>query len=117
MINALKLTPSGHVVPTLDEAATALPAVITTRLTVAFARGSGHGLLSLGTYDVGAALPPTVAWWRDIATRLVTAICMLPEVAERSLSVVPAPTLGDLQTLAWTAPPMDGAEYLTTEVL
>ena len=117
MINALKLTPSGQVVPTLDEAATALPAVITTRLTTAFARGSGHGLLSLGTYDVGAALPPTVAWWRDIATRLVTAVCMLPEVTERSLSAVPAPTLGDLQTLAWTAPPMDGAEYLTTEVL
>ena len=117
MINALKLTPNGHVIPVVDEAVAVLSSATSARLVLAFARGSGHGLLSLGTYDVGVALPPVMAWWRDVATRLVTAVSMVPEAAERSLSRVPAPALADLQTLAWTAPPMDGAEYLTTDVL
>lgn len=114
---SLLLTPHGRLMLAPTPEAPALPTAIAVRLSAAFARGAGHGLLSLGTHDVGVALPPVVAWWRDMAIRFVTAVCMMPEVTERSVSDVPAPALGDLQALAWTAPPMDGAEYLSAEVL
>ena len=113
----LSLTPHGQLIWTHADQASALPTAIATRLQVAFARGSGHGLLSLGTCDVGAVLPPVFAWWRDFATRFVTALCTLPDAAEQTPGRVPTPALGELQALAWTAPPMDGAEYLTTEAL
>ncbi|MBA3700453.1 MAG: DEAD/DEAH box helicase [Planctomycetes bacterium] len=113
----LLLTPHGHLLlaPAVD--AQAIPVVTSARLQAAFARGAGHGLLSLGTHDIGVALPPVIAWWRQLAERYVTALCLVPEVPERALGGVPAPALGDLQALAWTAPPMAGAEYLTAEVL
>src|SRR5690606_26239434 len=51
-------------------------------------------------------------------TRYVTALCALPEVGEsHTKSAVPLPAGGELDRLAAAAPPMSGAEYLTTAVL
>ena len=118
----LRLTPQGHLVcdtatemPGLDEAVAA-------RLTTAFARDDGYGLLQLGAGEIGQALPPVFVWWRDFATRYVTALCHAadPEnqrTAPAAVPEVPAPTEADLVTLVLTAPLMPGAEYLTPEVL
>ena len=46
------------------------------RLEKAFARGSGHGLLWLGGGEVGEALPPAFAWWRDFAGRYIASVCL-----------------------------------------
>jgi superfamily II DNA or RNA helicase len=113
----LFLTPLGHLRLAEAVEAPALPTAIAARLGEAFQRGAGRGLLSLGTCDVGVVLPPVIAWWRDFAVRFVTALCTLPEAAEPVAGRVPAPALGDLQSLAWSAPPMEGAEYLGAEVL
>ncbi|MGH8858114.1 MAG: ATP-dependent helicase, partial [Polaromonas sp.] len=79
-----------------------------------FALGAGHGLLHLGTAEIGRILPPAWAWWRDFAARYVTALCATPEGGE--IAVV-TPAAEDFNALIFDAPPMTGAEYLMPEVL
>jgi superfamily II DNA or RNA helicase len=106
----LTLRRSGEIAP-LDEALGA-------RLEKAFARGPGHGLLSLGADAVGAVLPSVLAYWREFAARYVTALCALPGLAEGGgKPPVATPAKGELEKMAGAAPPMDGAEYLTTSLL
>ncbi len=91
---------------------------IAARLRQAFAAGSGHGLLCLGTEHVGTAMPHTWSYWRDFGTRYVTALCALPGLGESSRKpMVPLPPDEDLERLAGAAPPMQGAEYLTPATL
>ncbi|MFI4927354.1 MAG: SNF2 helicase-associated domain-containing protein [Burkholderiales bacterium] len=115
----LRVTPHGHLVcepapdaPDMDEA-------VATRLSGAFARGSGQGLLRLGAGEVGRALPPVFVWWRGFATGYVTALCLqgTGTTAAAVVPDVPAPAEGELATLVLTAPMMPGAEYLTPDVL
>jgi non-specific serine/threonine protein kinase len=87
------------------------------RLEKAFARGSGHGLLSLGADEVGTALSPALSYWRKLGARYVTALCTLPGVDGRTKPPVPVPADGELDPMAAAVPPMTGAEYLTTEIL
>ncbi len=113
----LTLTPHGRLTMVSVPDAPPLPFELAQQLAVLSALGSGQLLLGLGAEHVGAALPPVVAWWRDLAVRYLTALCTLPEVAEHLPGRVPAPDDGELQALAWSAPPMDGAEYLSAAVL
>jgi non-specific serine/threonine protein kinase len=112
------LTPHGVLVlRRADDEANADPARAA-RLEARFARGAGYGLLSLGADEVGAALPPLLTYWRDLATRYVTALCALPDIGSvRSKPAIPLPADDDLERMAATAPPMKGAEYLTASVL
>ncbi|WP_457093548.1 SNF2-related protein [Microvirga sp. P5_D2] len=93
------------------------------RLTEAFGRGTGYGLLQLGAGEVGQSLPPALTWWRDFAVRYVEAICLhgsggageTPSAAV--LSAIAPPAEAELATLVLTAPMMPGAEYLTVNIL
>ncbi len=88
------------------------------RLSQAFARGAGHGLLSLGADEVGSALPPVLSYWRELGVRYVTALCALPEIADRSAKPpVPVPGDDELASMVAAVPPMPGAEYVTAAVL
>ncbi len=119
----LRLTPHGRLL--LDTAADAgvLDDKVVGRLTEAFARGSGPGLMRLGAGEVGQLLPPAFVWWRDFAARYVGALCVHVSdaaTAARSPLALPAvspPTEGELAALVVTAPIMPGAEYLTTNVM
>ena len=114
---SLALTPRGHLLFTGSDDASQPPAVGLSRtLEGAFARGSGHGLLELGAREVGTALPADFSYWRDFAARLITTICTHPDL-DTHQAPIPAPALGELETLAAAAPPMDGAEYVTASVL
>src|SRR5215470_10397899 len=73
--------------PALDPAADA-------RIDAAFARGGGAGLLHLGAAEVGTHLPAGLGFFRDLAARLVAAVCRMPDAAE-----VPPPT-DELASLA-----------------
>jgi len=106
------LTPHGHLRLARDSDAPPLPAALAQRLSDAFARGSGQGLLHLGAAEVGSILPLSWAWWREFAARYVTALCATPEG-----NAVTALTDQALDALIADAPPMTGAEYLTTKVL
>jgi superfamily II DNA or RNA helicase len=115
----LRLTPQGHLVTENQADAPQLDAQVRTRLTEAFAQGTGHGLVRLGAGEVGQALPPVFVWWRAFATRYVLAMCLHASGQEedRTLPVVPALSAGELAALVLTAPMMAGAEYLTEGVL
>jgi non-specific serine/threonine protein kinase len=117
----LSLSPLGHLlVGEPSDGAPSLPALpgpTRERLRGAFEAGSGAGLLSLGVCDAGAPLPPLLGWWRDFAGRFVGAVCTLPEAEGLATGPLPPPGPDELQRLAWSAPPMEGAEYLSPEVL
>ncbi|MHB9102398.1 MAG: DEAD/DEAH box helicase [Sulfuricella sp.] len=110
----LLLTPQGHLLLAPDADEHPLPAEIRDRLADAFTLGPGHGLLHLGATEIGTVFPPVLAWWRDFASRYVTVLCATPEYAGMTIA---APDDHALYTLIADAPPMRGAEYLTTEVL
>ncbi|MHB1291701.1 MAG: DEAD/DEAH box helicase [Sulfuricella sp.] len=110
----LLLTPQGHLLLAPDADEHPLPAEIRDRLADAFTLGLGHGLLHLGATEIGTVFPPVLAWWRDFASRYVTVLCATPEYAGMAIA---APDDHALYTLIADAPPMRGAEYLTTEVL
>ena len=114
---ALSLTPRGHLRLQADPEAAPLPADLRQRVADAFTRGAGHGLLELGAREVGTVLPATFGWWRDLGTRFVTALCATPDATADSEIKVAAPDEEVLARLVLDAPPMAGAEYLSTEVL
>jgi superfamily II DNA or RNA helicase len=117
LTRTLVLTPHGRLAVASVPDASPLPFEMAQQLVTDSAQGSGLVLLGLGAEHVGAALPPVIAWWRDLAVRYLTALCTLPEVAEQLPGRVPPPDAGALQALVWSAPPMDGAEYLSAAVL
>ena len=112
----LYLTPQAHLRFTTDgdETTSGLAEALRERLTTAFAIDTGHGLLQLGAGEIGNALPPTLAWWREFAARYFTALCATPEDGEIS---VPPPDAAALDSSVVDLPPMRGAEYLTPTVL
>ncbi|MGH8566777.1 MAG: DEAD/DEAH box helicase, partial [Gammaproteobacteria bacterium] len=108
--------PHGRLLLAPSDEGPELEPALARRLLQAFARGAGHGLLRLGAAELGQALPPVFAYWREIGSRHVTALCTRLDVEERR-ATVPPPSEEDLAVLASAAPMMPGAEYLTAEVL
>ena len=117
----LRLTPQGRLVLEDQPDAPEMEAAIQVRLREAFAQGTGHGLVRLGAGEVGRALPPAFVWWRDLASRYVSALCLHAGGGEgaggAALPAVPAPAEAERAALARAAPMMEGAEYLTPDVL
>ena len=114
---SLRLTPHGHLLLEAAADAPELDERTASRLSVAFARGSGPGLLQLGAGEAGHPLPSLLAWWRAFATPYIAALCLQPNTPDGALPDVPPPTEAELASLVLTAPMMAGAEYLTAEVL
>src|SRR2546421_3908747 len=96
------LTPHGRLLPDKEE--------LDSKLDAAFARGTGHGLLYLGSAALQTALPPEMVYWRDFSSRYVEAVRI-------AAPPIPPPASKDLDQLVLSAPPMKGAEYLTPAVL
>jgi superfamily II DNA or RNA helicase len=112
------LSPHGRLGLSEDPDAPPLEPVIAQRLRSSFERGPGHGLLQLGAAEAGSALPPVFSYWREFGAWYVTTLCTHPDIdaAPRGASL-PPPSAAELDRLALAAPPMTGAEYLTTAVL
>ncbi len=117
----LRLTPHGRLVVEQQDDAAEIDAAALTRLADAFAMGTGYGLVRLGAGEAGKALPPVFVWWRDFAARYVGALCLHAPGADGEgaawLPAVPPLDRGERASLVLAAPMMDGAEYLTPEVL
>ena len=112
------LTPHGHLVLAPASDAHALPDDLQRRVEQAFRRGAGYGLLDLGLREVGTALPPIYAFWRDFAARYVTTLCMSEAASDsESPPAVGLPSREEIDALVIAAPPMLGGEYLSTAVL
>ena len=116
--SGLGLTPRGRLTLTSDAEPWSPDSGLAERLFQAFDRGSGYGLLLLGADEAGSSLPPVHGYWREFSARYVTALCLQEDggVSPRQPRV-PCPPQEELERLASAAPPMEGAEYLTAEVL
>jgi hypothetical protein len=71
----LKLTPHGRLALEASDDAQELSPQLGRRLTEAFSRGPGFGLLQLGAREVGETVSAVYAYWREFATRFVAALC------------------------------------------
>ena len=106
MHSQLELTPHGIVI-THRPVAEALEDFGTSELAGLF-RIAGHKLPS----DMDAS----VHFWRAFTEPFIRAICHLPETIDTSIDI-PAPAPSALAECILTAPPMRGAEYLSTDCL
>jgi non-specific serine/threonine protein kinase len=89
-----------------------------TRIQEAFERGSAEGLLHLATDQLRAPLPPAFAFAREIAKRYLTRLCHQPALGEiREPPSIPRPDEGELSAMLLQTPPMQGAEYLSIDLL
>ncbi|MCC6586519.1 MAG: DEAD/DEAH box helicase [Bryobacterales bacterium] len=108
---SLSLTPHGHLHLSGDPEAAPLHPDLPPKLTAAFNRGSGHGLLYLGADASSAELSAVFAFWREIGTRYISTLCTQAKPG------VPVPPEDELARFVTAAPPMVGGEYLTKSVL
>jgi len=83
----------------------------------AFALGTGHGVLHLGATEVGTALDPSLAYWRELGALVVRAACGAMDPASPEVVVVPPPDVGALSPLVVGVPPMRGAELVSEALL
>jgi non-specific serine/threonine protein kinase len=115
---ALAVSPRGalHLDPHAPDAQP-VAAAVAARVTAAFAAGPGQGLVDLGSAELGASLPPSLAFGRELAKLFFTRLCAVPDLeAARAALDVPAPA-GELAAMVLAAPPMLGAEYLSVAAL
>ena len=118
MLLSLRLTPGGSLKLEPAPDGRGLDPEAAERLEQAFARGSGHGLWRLGSSQIGRALPPVLAYWRDFGARLVTALCTRPAAEDGAAGAPPPPPPdAELEALAAAIPPMTGAEYASAALL
>jgi len=115
---ALSLSPKGHVLlRTAFSDEPALDANLARRICNAFEVGEAAGLLHLGAVEVATPLPPAFGFWRDFARMFVASLCGTAEIeAQRDRVDVPI-RRADLEALARSAPPMEGGEYITVDLL
>jgi superfamily II DNA or RNA helicase len=119
----LRITPTGNLRPAADwtqargpEPAAAAPTSALRRSFEAFQTDTPAGLFELAAHLTSGGLPPQLAYWRDFAALYLGERCHTPTgVAE--LPPVPPPSPADTMTLQLSAPPMQGAEFLTQELL
>ena len=115
---ALAVSPRGviHLDPAPPEGLR-VPSPVAARITKAFAISPPHGLIHLGTVELGAELNPSLAFGRELAKLFFTHLVAVPDLEEDHTHLDVAPPASELAALAASAPPMTGAEYLSPEVL
>jgi hypothetical protein len=105
-----RLVPAG---PDDDAIASDRAAAIVT----AFEAGAGAGVLHLGAAEAARNLPPAFAYFRDLGHELVARVCAHPDLETLRERVRVDPPLDRLEAMAVAAPPMTGAEYITSDAL
>jgi len=87
------------------------------RVASAFSVGHSAGLFTLAASDPHAEQPPSLHFWREFARAYMTELCRTPPTGKGQPASINPPTEAELATTVLSAPPMQGGEYLTTDVL
>jgi len=109
----IRLTPAGQL--RLEQSKGSSAAGADESLAEAFREDWRAGSFRLAAEKVDPGGSPTLRYWRGFAERYLTALCHIPETAEK-FEIEP-PSVADRATMVLTAPPMQGGEYLSPEVL
>ncbi len=102
----LGLLPSGHLYPSATQPES-------NPIADAFTQSAFAGLFSLAILKKDKGLLPAVKYWRSFAIQYLTARCLLDLPGEDLASL----SDGEINHFLLNAPPMQGAEYLSEEVL
>ena len=81
-----------------------------------FNASTGAGLFALATQPA-LKFSVTVAYWRDFAGMMLTALCHLPEDISNDLNGLPTLSPADHARLLLCLPPMHGGEYVDADIL
>ena len=112
------LTPQGRLLLENRDDALRIEPDLADRLKDAFSRGPGHGLLHLGAVEVQTVMPAVFMYWREFSSSYLVAVRTLPNLeGARVVPPIAPPPHADLAALAFAAPAMTGAEYLSVPVL
>src|SRR2546425_5814474 len=112
------LTPQGRLLLENRDDALRIEPDLADRLKHAFSRGPGHGLLHLGAVEVQTVMPAVFMYWREFSSSYLVAVRTLPNLeGARVVPPITPPPHADLAALAFAAPAMTGAEYLSVPVL
>ncbi|MFW6373667.1 MAG: DEAD/DEAH box helicase [Thermodesulfobacteriota bacterium] len=115
---ALTLTPGGRLHPVEGGGdAGARPDPWMKRVTTGFSSSSAEGLFALAATLPEIPPAPALSFWRDFASRYLTRLCRTPESVEGRIDPIAPPDESELAALVMSAPPMQGGEYLNSEVL
>ncbi len=91
--------------------------ILDTLLSKAFALGTGDGLFTLAVQKHSDKLPASLIYWRNIARKYLSTRCLLTPAetlqADNILPLLDPLSSTDIDALLLSAPPMQGAEYLT----
>jgi non-specific serine/threonine protein kinase len=86
-------------------------------VTTRFAEHEAAGLLALAAASVPHHASASVLFWHDIAEDVLRSLCHVPEMEPFTHESIDQPSAALLAEWVLNAPPMQGAEYLTPEVL
>ena len=116
--NSLGLTPRARLVMCCGDSAAQVDPELISRLTTAVERGSGYVLLLLGAGGPGGLQSPVLSWWHEFGALYIAGVCVQAGLDAPPPGLrVPCPPDEQLERLTLSAPPMQGAEYLTLAAL
>ena len=114
----LTLTPGGRLHPVEGGGDTgAAPDAWMKRVVTAFSSSQAEGLFALAATLPEIPPAPALSFWRDFASRHLTRLCRAPESVEERIGPIVPPDESELAAMVMSAPPMQGGEYLNSEVL
>jgi non-specific serine/threonine protein kinase len=109
----IRLTPRGQL---RWEAPEGEPAsAVSALLRKAFQADWCEGLFALAAEKINTDDAPTLRYWQALAERYLTGLCHIPGATETFEVVALSPA--ECASLVLTAPPMQGGEYLSAEML
>jgi superfamily II DNA or RNA helicase len=88
-----------------------------TRITKAFARSRGDGVLHLGAGEMATRLDPSLAFWHDFGRCFVSRVCQELDPLEKSICVQPELEKDTCRIFVESVPPMRGAEFVNGGLL
>ena len=109
----LRITPHGVVASRLYDGHLRWARGVASR----FSEHEAAGLVALAAASVPHHINASVLFWRDIAADFLRSLCHVPETETFTHHAIDPPASALLEEWVLNAPPMQGAEYLTPEVL
>ena len=118
MPHEMSISPSGRLSlraaePTEQDA----PDAWTRRVVRSFETCPAAGLFAMAAHNPETPPSPSLGFWRDLARRYMTELCRLPEPAGERIDPLKPPAPEEAARILESAPPMEGGEYLSAEVL
>ncbi len=86
-------------------------------ITADFVASSEAGCFRLAAVKPQLPLSASAIFWKDFGRRYLTELCRHPDLNEELPAAIDPPHESELEMLALSAPPMQGAEYLNGEFL